>query len=194
MILDDKFWNERWQSDDTQWDIGYPAPAIVNFIETIKDKSIRILIPGCGNAYEAEYLHNNGFTNVYVLDYAAEALRRFGVRVPSFPEEHLLQCDFFQLENGKFDLVLEQTFFCAIDPSLRKNYEAKMTELLNENGMIAGLLFIQTPNSEGPPFNGSIDEYRELFGKRFNIRKMEVCKNSIKPREGREVWFEVVRK
>jgi methyl halide transferase len=190
--LNSTFWNERWLTNDTQWDIGYPSPAIVDFVNEIQDKSIRILIPGCGNAYEAEYLHNKGFTNVFVVDYAEEALRRFAERVPSFPKKHLIVADFFSLGNEKFDLVIEQTFFCAIDPSLRVRYAETMKKILSNNGVLCGLLFIQTPNAEGPPFNGTYEEYQELFGERFTIRKMEPCMNSIKPREGRELWFEVV--
>ncbi len=194
MVLNDTFWNERWLSNETQWDIGYPAPAIVQFVNELPDKSIRILIPGCGNAYEAEYLHQHGFTNVFVVDYAAEALKRFAERVPSFPKNHLLQSDFFKLEAGKFDLIIEQTFFCAIDPKLRTNYEQKMVEILSEHGVLAGLLFTSVPNAEGPPFPGSVEEYQNLFGKRFTIRKMKPCENSIKPREGRELWIEFVKK
>lgn len=193
MELNRDFWNERWLENDTQWDLGYPAPAIVDFVSGITDKTVRILIPGCGNAYEAEYLHNNGFANVFVVDYAAEALRRFSERVPSFPKDHLLTSDFFQLNAGKFDLVIEQTFFCAIDPSLRKNYRDKMYELLNENGVLAGLLFTDTPNDGGPPFGGTKAEYEILFSERFTIRVMQPCLNSIKPRAGRELWFEIVR-
>jgi hypothetical protein len=191
-MLNSEFWNERWLADETKWDIGYPAPAIVEYVDGLQDRSMRILIPGCGNAYEAEYLHNKGFTNVFVVDYAEEALRRFAERVPSFPKAHLLHSDFFALEAGTFDLVIEQTFFCAIDPSLREKYAGKMQLLLNENGILCGLLFTQTPNAEGPPFPGSIDEYQKLFGQRFTIHKMEPCHNSIQPRAGRELWFEVI--
>ena len=194
MELNDKFWNERWLNDDTQWDLGYPAPAIVDFVNTLPDKSMHILIPGCGNAYEAEYLNKCGFTRVFVLDYAEEALRRFAKRVPDFPKKHLLCSDFFTLSEGKFDLVIEQTFFCAIDPSLREKYAETMSGLLRKDGVLCGLLFTQTPNDGGPPFSGSFEEYQKLFAERFTIRKMEPCKNSIKPREGRELWIELVKK
>lgn len=192
MQLNDTFWNERWLANETKWDIGYPAPAIAAYADQLTDKSIRILIPGCGNAYEAEYLHNKGFTNVFVVDYAAEALRRFADRVPSFSKDHLLHSDFFALQNGTFDLVIEQTFFCAIDPSLREKYAVKMQEIISKNGVLCGLLFIDTQGAEGPPFNGTREEYQKLFGTRFTIRTMETCTNSIKPREGRELWFELI--
>ncbi len=48
--------------------------------------------------------------------------------------------DFFK-HKGEYELVLEQTFFCAINPSLRKNYVAKMKELLLLNGKLVGVLF-----------------------------------------------------
>jgi hypothetical protein len=34
------------------------------------NKDIAILIPGCGNTYEAAYLLEQGFTNVTVIDIA----------------------------------------------------------------------------------------------------------------------------
>jgi hypothetical protein len=39
---------------------------IKNYIDTLKDKDIAILIPGCGNTYEAAYLLEQGFTNVTI--------------------------------------------------------------------------------------------------------------------------------
>lgn len=191
MELNSKFWNERWLQGDTQWDMGYPSPAIVDFLKTINDKNIRILIPGCGNAYEAEYLYNQGFRNVVVIDYAPGALKSFAERVPDFPKKNLVCEDFFQFKAPPFELIIEQTFFCALDPSLRPAYAEKMHGLLVKGGVLAGLLFTKVPNAEGPPFPGSEQEYRELFGKKFQIRKMEPCMNSIEPRKGRELWIEL---
>ena len=39
-------------------------------IDTIYNKEAKILIPGCGNTYEAEYLLEQGFTNITVIDIA----------------------------------------------------------------------------------------------------------------------------
>lgn len=192
MKLDNAFWSARWQNKETQWDIGYPSPAIADYINTISDKETRILIPGCGNAYEAEYLHKKGFRNVVVLDYAPEALKSFGERVPDFPKENLVCADFFNFKSAPFELILEQTFFCAIDPAKREAYVNRMSELLVKGGKLAGLLFTTVPNPEGPPFPGTEAEYRGLFSKRFTIEKMEPSTNSIEPRKGRELWFECI--
>lgn len=192
MELNSEFWNTNWKNNDTKWDLGYPSPAIVDFIDKTEDKETRILIPGCGNAYEAEYLLKHGFSNVVVLDYAPEALKSFAGRVPDFPEANLICENFFDFKAPPFELIIEQTFFCAIDPVLRPKYVEKMNELLVKGGILAGLLFTTVPNEEGPPFPGSEEEYRALFGKKFQIRKMEMCANSIAPRAGRELWFELL--
>ena len=100
----------------------------------------------------------------------------------------ILCCDFFEL-NGQFDLIIEQTFFCALDPSLRQKYAVKMHSLLNSNGKISGLLFSFPLTDEGPPFGGSIDEYHTNFNKLFDIQTMEKCYNSIQPRKDRELFI-----
>ena len=84
---------------------------------------------------------------------------------------------------------MEQTFFCALDPVLRKKYVEKMADLLKENGKLAGLLFDFELTAEGPPFGGSSEEYLQLFTHYFTSKKLERCYNSIKPRSGRELFF-----
>jgi SAM-dependent methyltransferase len=192
---DANYWNERWTKQETGWDLGSPSTPLKEFIDTLTDKSVRILIPGCGNAYEAEYLHQQGFTNVYVVDFAPKAIEEFSQRVPSFPKEHLVCGDFFALEEKDFAIILEQTFFCAIDPSMRKRYAEKMYALLAPGGELTGLLF-NDPNLgfENPPFGGNPEEYRTVFSPYFNFEKFETAYNSIPPRAGRELFIRLRKK
>ena len=108
--LDSEYWNDRYLNNEFGWDIGYVSTPLKNYIDVLTDKNLKILIPGAGNSYEAEYLFNLGFKNVYLCDYAEEPLKNFLERVPNFPKNQLLQVDFFELEGHKFDLILEQTF------------------------------------------------------------------------------------
>jgi hypothetical protein len=91
-------------------------------------------------------------------------------------------------------LILEQTFFCAINPSLRKDYVAKMKTLLKPEGKLVGLLFDKEFDKEGPPFGGCKCEYTPLFEKDFNFKTFDVCHNSAKPREGSELFINLQRK
>jgi len=187
------FWQKRWIDNKTGWDIGYAAPPITEFIDTLPDKNIKILIPGAGNAYEAEYLHKNGFGNVYVMDIAAKPLENLSKRVPDFPGEHLLNENFFE-HAGQYDLIIEQTFFIAIDPSLRSDYVRKMKELLKPGGHLTGLLiFKNEPSPGGPPYVDTKEEYFKYFDGEFNILKYEIAENSIKPRAGWEIFIDMVK-
>ena len=191
--IDKEFWENRYSSKETGWDLGSISTPLKEYVDQLPNKNIRILIPGCGNGYEAEYLHQQGFQNVFIADYASEPLENFKKRVPSFPITHLLQTDFFEI-NEKFDLVLEQTFFCALDPKFRKNYAKKMNEILNPNGKLAGLLFDDKLNTDKPPFGGNKEEYLEYFTPYFQIKTFEACFNSIVPRKDRELFMILIKK
>ncbi|MGS2740123.1 methyltransferase domain-containing protein [Sinomicrobium sp. M5D2P17] len=187
-IATDKYWENRYNSGSDGWDIGHISTPIKAYADQLDDKNRKILIPGAGNGHEAEYLFRNGFKNIYVLDFALPPLQRFKKRVPDFPEDRLIYRNFFDLEMS-FDLILEQTFFCAIPLQSRPEYARKMHQLLLPEGKLTGLLFDFPLTGEGPPFGGDRQEYSNYFSPYFNIVVMERCYNSIKPREGRELFF-----
>ena len=156
--LDKTYWEKRYEEGEIGWNIGYAATPLKRYIDQLDDKSIKILIPGAGHSYEAEYLWNKGFKNVYVLDVALQPLMNLKRRTTDFPQAQLLHLDFFDL-NDRFDLILEQTFFCALHPSLRTSYVSKVDQLLKPNGKLAGLLFDFDLSASGPPFGGHIQTY-----------------------------------
>ena len=186
--LDRFFWESRYQNNMTAWDLSKISQPIKSYIDQVTDKAISVLIPGAGNAYEAEYLWKNGFKNVYLLDIAKTPLLNFKSRVPSFPNNQCLNIDFFRLEQ-KFDLIIEQTFFCALEPKFRKDYVAKMNDLLNDNGKLVGLLFDFELTESGPPFGGNRDMYKNYFSKTFDIKLLENAYNSEASRANKELFF-----
>ncbi len=187
--LSKQYWNNRYLTDDFKWDIGYPSPPIVEYAMQLDNKKLKILIPGAGNAYEAEYLYQHGFTNVYVLDFAQQALDNFKNRVPHFPVQHLINQNFFE-HQGQYDLILEQTFFCALHPTLRHQYAQHIRALLKPGGKLVGLLFNDALNDNQPPFGGNAQTYQAIFEGVFKINKMELCYNSISPRKDRELFIQ----
>jgi methyl halide transferase len=185
--LSNEYWNNRYAESDTGWDLGAPSTPLKEYVDQLTDKSIRILIPGCGNAWEAEYLWQQGFTNTCVIDYAPLAIEQFKKRFPDFPEAQVFCGDFFKHE-GQYDLIVEQTFFCAIDPSLRDAYVTQMHALLKPSGKLVGLLFNDVLNTDKPPFGGSEQAYYKQFEPKFTFKHWATAYNSIAPRAGRE-WF-----
>ncbi|HRO76766.1 MAG TPA: methyltransferase domain-containing protein [Crocinitomicaceae bacterium] len=187
-MLDKQFWNDKWENNLTGWDVGHASPAITDFMQTISDKNLAILIPGCGNAYEAEWLVERGFTNITLLDIAPKLVGTLQEKYKDTPQIKVFCEDFYEHES-QYDLIVEQTFFCANDPKDRTKYVEKSASLLNENGKIIGVLFCVEFDKQGPPFGGTTSEYNEIFKSHFHILKMENCYNSISPRANTEVFI-----
>lgn len=191
--FDKSYWQDRWENSQTGWDIGYPSTPLTEYIDQLKNTDLKILIPGCGNAYEGEYLIKKGFKNTYLIDIAPAAFKNLQKRFPDFPEENMILGDFFE-HSEKYDLIFEQTFFCALSPKLRRAYAEKMHQLLNENGRLVGLLFNTPLFNDHPPFGGNKEEYLPLFEDLFEILHFEPAHNSIKPRAGTELFIELKKK
>lgn len=186
--LDAAYWDKRWKSGQTGWDIGYPSPALVDWMKYFAKYNSRILIPGCGNAYEAEALAELGYLDIHLVDISQTAVEVINQRCRNFEAIRCDCIDFFEL-SGTYDLILEQTFFCAIEPKWRRDYVRKCSELLEDSGLLTGVLFSSQFDKPGPPFGGTQSEYQSLFQDTFDIVKMEDCYNSIPPRAGNELFI-----
>ncbi|WPP50257.1 class I SAM-dependent methyltransferase [Catalinimonas niigatensis] len=186
--LDENYWSQKYQNQHTEWDMGHVSPPIQFYIEQITNKNLTILIPGSGNAYEASFLYKKGFENTFILDISSEPLHKFKNNNPEFPENQVLHQDFFLFE-GLFDLILEQTFFCALHPNLRPQYVEKMLSLLRSGGKLVGVLFDDPLFHDHPPFGGNKEEYLAYFQPFFKIITFERCYNSIAARQNRELFM-----
>ncbi|MBC8081617.1 MAG: methyltransferase domain-containing protein [Hymenobacter sp.] len=190
--LDEAYWRGRYIARQTGWDAGTITPPLRAYFDQLGSADHRrILVPGAGRAHEAEYLYRLGFPAVFVADVAPEALAALRQRVPDFPAAHLLHQNFFALLPApSFDLLVEQTFFCALDPVLRPAYAQQCARLLRPGGTLTGLLFeTDFGISPEPPFGGSRAEYRTYFEPYFDFVHFETAYNSLRPRQGKELFI-----
>ena len=190
--LDQHFWNERYLTQSTGWDLGMACPAFEYYFDQQTNKNLRILIPGAGNAHEVDALLERGFSDITVVDIAPILVERLKQKYKNEHRVHII-CDDFFLHNDTYELILEQTFFCALHPSLRPKYVEKMHQLLTPNGFILGVLFNRTFEG-GPPFGGSELEYRTLFSTQFKFKIFEDCHSSAMPRQGTELFIKLIKK
>ena len=190
-----QFWQQRYEQDSIGWDMGQVSPPLKAYIDQLPEfaKDQSILVPGAGNAYEVGYLHEQGFTNVTLVDFAPAPIAAFAERYPDFPVKYLICADFFELSpvQYRFDWVLEQTFFCAINPSRRDEYVQQMAALLKPNGKLIGLLFDKDFGRNEPPFGGTKAEYQQRFERHFDIEFMETSYNSHPARQGSELFIKM---
>jgi SAM-dependent methyltransferase len=191
VFLSSDYWRKRYSENTASWDLGAVSPPLMEFIDSIENKSLKILVPGCGYGHEGLYLFSKGFTAVHMLDFSYEPIDHIKKNNPRFPLTQLHVEDFFE-HHGSYDLFIEQTLFCAIDPALREKYAKKVLSLLRDGGKLIGLLFDRT-FEDGPPFGGNKEEYTKLFTPLFSSVRIEKCLNSIGPRCGTEVFIEMVK-
>ncbi len=189
--LDRNFWDERWQTQETGWDLKSVSPPLKQYFDAMTCKNKSILIPGCGNAYEAEYLLQQGFKNITVIDISPTLTQQITERFKDNAGKELtIICGDFFKHTGSYDFIIEQTFFCALEKSRREDYVKKMHSLLKDTGVLAGLLFDKEFEAS-PPFGGSKEEYTGLFEPYFNIKQMEITPLSVTPRTNAELFTEM---
>lgn len=185
--LSPDYWEQRYLEEDSPWLLHEVSPPLKSYIDQLTDHSLRILIPGGGYGDEWYYLIQKGFKESYLLDFSAHTIEQVSQRFPDAPTDHLICDDFFE-HQGTYDLIIEQTFFCALDPELRSAYVQKCYELLGENGKLVGVYFDFPLTEKGPPFGGSAQEYRQRLLPYFEIQTLERCYNSVEKRAEKELF------
>lgn len=190
--LSKEYWEKRYIDNSTSWDLGEPSTPIKEYIDQLKYKDSKILIPGAGNAHEANYLFENGFKNIYILDIAPSPLEYAKKRI-NLPSSHFIQQDYFKYSE-LYDIIFELTFFCALEPRFRESYVKKTHTLLKDGGCLIGVLFNFENKLDGPPFGGSVKEYTSLFEPFFDIIMMRPCYNSVPTRKGKELFIKLIKK
>ncbi|MBX3102938.1 MAG: methyltransferase domain-containing protein [Bacteroidetes bacterium] len=190
-VSDAQYWDNRYRTRDFPWDAGAPTTPLVTYIDGLQDRNLRILIPGGGYGHELAYLWDKGFHHAFLLDFAPHTRQHIRSLYPQVPDAHILTRDFFA-HTGQYDLILEQTFFCALDPARRQAYADQVYRLLVPGGCLAGVLFSFPLTTEGPPFGGDEAEYRRYF-RAFPQVDISPCHNSIKPRMGNEYFIRLTR-
>jgi cyclopropane fatty-acyl-phospholipid synthase-like methyltransferase len=191
-----KDWQRHYDEGDLGWDLGQVAPPFIKLFESKTILPGKTLIPGCGRGHEVIYLAENGF-EVTAVDYSPGAVNH----LKSTVQERNLKCevlhlDFFGIDsshNGVYDLLIEQTFFCAISPEQRSSYVSTVARALKKGGMLAGLFYHTGEEEGGPPFNTTREDIKKYFSDSFEIRQLSKAEDSAEQRKNKE-WLAILIK
>lgn len=184
--MEQAYWQKRYLENDTPWNIGEPSTPLKEYIDQLTNQDLRILIPGAGFGHEAIYLSQLGFKHITVIELVPESVDH----LKAYPGIKVIVADLFEHE-ASYDLILEQTLFCAILPEMREKYISKIASLLSNEGKYVGVLFNRVFEKQGPPFGGNSEEYQALFFPVFKHIYMQNCYNSIPQRAGSEVFIQL---
>lgn len=191
------FWNQKYINNEDQWDIGCPTPIFVDWAKTLSGRK-RILIPGAGKGHDALYLAQKKH-DIYAIDFSSEAIKHLASKAKKINIKINTICkDFFNIPEyyGTMDIVLEYTFFCAINPKLRLAYIEQTFKLLKDNGLFVGIFLPLNKDIKegGPPYGVDLKETIDEFSNYYNILKCENSTLTINPRIGNEIFVIMSKK
>ena len=161
------FWDERYRDRVMPWDAGRAPADLRSFLRTVAPGA-RVLVPGCGSAYEVYHLAKNGF-DVLAVDFSAQAVALARRNLGRFADA-VRVADFFDFDSGAkpFDLIYERAFLCALPRKLWPAYASRCAELLAPGGLLAGFFFYDS-SPKGPPFGTSPEELHGLLDPLFEL-------------------------
>jgi SAM-dependent methyltransferase len=185
-------WQRRYEQNDTPWDKGTPAPALVRFLQE-NAISGRVLVPGCGRGHEVRALGTQPNCLAVGLDLSPVAIAeatQLAAQSGSDMAASFIVGDFFRLPPemvGSFDWLVEHTCFCAIEPRQRTDYVLAAASALRTGGKLFGIFYLNPDTESEPPFAVSRAELSEFFEPHFIQLEQWVPKESFPGRENREL-------
>jgi SAM-dependent methyltransferase len=179
-----KDWNAAYECNDTPWDKGEAAPPLREFLAR-QPLLGRVLVPGCGLGHDVRLLAAQG-ADVVGLDIAPRAVQQ-AQAFPVVGNVCFELADFLQLparHHAQFDVVVEHTCLCALDPGQRVAYVRAVQQALRPGGHYLAVLFREVPDyrGEGPPHPISTDQIEALFGTAFETLESRVPARSYASR------------
>lgn len=184
------FWDYRFRNRTTPWEAGEAPAALRDFAlrhAAGRPRPPRVLVPGCGSAWDAAFLDERQW-EVTALDFSAAAIDAARSTLGDAWRGKLLCADFFTFAaDAAFDVIYERAFLCALPRALWPGYAPRMAELLRPGGLLAGFFFIADA-PKGPPFGILPEQLSALLAPHFICREDAPVAASLPVFAGRERW------
>ena len=179
------FWCKRFGEGITPWDAGKVPAAFADFIAR-QPVALHTLIPGCGSAWEAVHLAEQGWP-VTALDFSPLAVDK-ARQVLGTVAVDLVCDDFFTFTPcHPYQLIYERAFLCALPRKLWADWGQRVAGLLPSGGLLAGYFFL-CEQVKGPPFGILPAELDTLLAPNFERIEDSAVDDSIAVFAGRERW------
>lgn len=187
-----KSWSQRYEDQDTPWDLGRPHPDLVTRLPELLGflgPNSRAFVPGCGRGHDAEALARAGL-GVTAVDVVPGLASRVRTRLEPFGGAFSWEDALLTRPEEPYDLVWEHTFFCALKPEDRGSYGAMVRRCLRRGGVLAGVLFpVGKPEAwGGPPWGITVEDLERSLGSSFRKLRDEPAARPIEARSWKERW------
>lgn len=179
------FWCKRFEAGTTPWDAGKVPDDFADFVAS-QLEPLTTLIPGCGSAWEAQFLADNQWP-VTALDFSPTAIEHARAVLGDSAVD-LVCADFFAYQPSRRPQVIyERAFLCALPRKLWADWSRKLAELLPPGQLLAGYFFV-CDQLKGPPFGIAESELSALLAPAFEPIVDKPVEDSIPVFSGRERW------
>jgi thiopurine S-methyltransferase len=173
-----EFWEKAWAEGRTRFHRDQYNQTLTTYAPNFFGPGSKVLVPLCGKSIDMLWLAARGY-GVSGVEVARKPLEdfitennldgtweneRFQVKGQRL---NLYNQDFF-LHDGRYEAIYDRACLVALPSELRKRMAERYRDLLMPNGKIL-LLTIEHDNGDGPPFNVSEEEVRNLFAENFSI-------------------------
>jgi methyl halide transferase len=197
------FWKQAYDNGQDRWELGRAAPPLVRSVAELvgREKIERAIVLGCGRGHEARLLRRSGVEQVTAVDFVSTAIEQARMTDGDDGINATIDWrvqDVFDLsrsDRAGFDLVLEHTCFCAIDPARRSEWFDMVAAILRSGGVLLALFYAHGREG-GPPFTTNRIEIEQAVLARtdFALESIEVPGDSIEKRAGQELLVRVRRR
>jgi len=190
-VGDPKFWDAVYRDGSDEFELGLAAPPLARAARERPPGAGDALVLGCGRGHEARLLAEMGWEKVVAVDFSTVALDAARALTEGTGLEKKIewrQADLFKLGGADvelFDMAIEHCCFCAIDPSRRGEWAQLVRRLLRPHGHLLAL-FYHCGRAGGPPFDANRDEIERILAGRFVIEHVEIPRDSVPKRQGKE--------
>jgi SAM-dependent methyltransferase len=186
------FWDTRFREKRIPWDAGTAPPALERYLAE-ESGGGRVLIPGCGSAYEVRTFSEKGY-EVLAIDFSIAAVERAKAELGTRHGAVVLG-DFFIYDFGEkpFDIIYERAFLASLPRTMWRDYGHRVAELLRPGARLIGF-FVYGEQQGGPPFCLKPGELVGLMGEKFEKIEETVVTTSVPVFSGKERWEVWIRR
>ena len=169
-MLDQSYWENRYQTHDMPWEKGEASPGLVDFLAAHPELPRgSVCVPGCGTGNDVRAWAAAGF-QAFGFDLAPSGIRLAQEKTVAAGLKASFQVANFLKDNPPrpFDWLFEHTLFCAIEPEDRDAYVAAVGRWLKPGGCYLAVNYF-IPDEDGPPFGTDREEQLRRFSPHFDL-------------------------
>ena len=187
-VSDPKFWDTAYDEKRDGWELGDVTPPIARVLRDEIHGPGRAIVLGCGRGHEVRAAARAGF-DVVGVDFAEQPIADAAKMTPPDLAKRITwsRADIFALEDeAAFDLLIEHTSYCAIDPKRRDEWMRVARKVLKPGGTLLAIFYAHE-RPGGPPYSTTREDARAALERNgFRIERSETPEDSIERRRGAE--------